>query len=98
MFDTLISSISGDAKTDAKTLAKYSHDASLIEIKPQIVIWPKDAEDVQVIVEWVNDHKEQYPDLSITARSGGTCMSGGSVNDSIILDFTKYMVCKIKND
>lgn len=28
--------------------------------------------------------------FNITGRSGGTDMSGGSINDSIILSFTKY--------
>jgi FAD binding domain. len=30
------------------------------------------------------------PELSITARSAGTDMSGGAINDSIIVDFSKH--------
>ncbi len=36
-------------------------------------------------------NKTAIPDLSITGRSAGTCMSGGAVNDSIIIDFTKHL-------
>jgi FAD/FMN-containing dehydrogenase len=35
-------------------------------------------------------HKKDQPGLSITARSAGTDMSGGAINDSIIADFNKH--------
>ncbi|MEI7632612.1 MAG: FAD-binding oxidoreductase, partial [bacterium] len=38
----------------------------------------------------VAKNKKSNPSLSLTARSGGTCMSAGAINDSIILDFAKY--------
>lgn len=87
----LTSVISGDVKNDDATLEKYSHDTSLFEIKPQVVVYPKDTKDVEAIVDWVNSHKSEDKSLSITARSGGTDMSGGSINDSIIVVFEKYM-------
>ncbi|MES2060042.1 MAG: FAD-binding oxidoreductase [Patescibacteria group bacterium] len=73
------------------TLDTYSHDASLFEIRPRVVIFPKDAEDVKAAVKFVGDHKSADPTLSITARSAGTDMSGGSIGSSIIMDFTKHM-------
>src|SRR3990167_4066916 len=84
----------GDVEDDEKTLLKYSHDASLLEVRPKVVIFPKDSEDVQNLVKWVNENsenKEKYPNLSITARCAGTDMSGGAIGESIILDFTRYM-------
>src|SRR5258706_479980 len=35
-------------------------------------------------------HKKDNPELSLTGRSAGTDMSGGSINDSIIVSFMKY--------
>ncbi|OGI68469.1 hypothetical protein A2738_01125 [Candidatus Nomurabacteria bacterium RIFCSPHIGHO2_01_FULL_42_15] len=81
----------GDVEDDAETLLKYSHDASLLEVRPKIVLFPKDSEDVKNLVKWVNENKQKYPDLSITARCAGTDMSGGAIGESIILDFTRYM-------
>ncbi|MBC7708375.1 FAD-binding oxidoreductase [Polaromonas sp.] len=69
----------------------YSHDASLFEIKPQVVMFPKDSADVQLLIKSVAASKPTIPDLSITGRSAGTCMSGGAVNDSIIIDFMKHL-------
>ncbi len=83
--------IEGDVLVSEDVLEKYSHDASLFEVKPKVVVLPKTREDIKKIVNWVSENKEKYGELSITARSGGTDMSGGVLNNSIILDFTKYL-------
>lgn len=81
----------GDVEDGEETLVKYSHDASLLEVRPKVVVFPKDSEDVKNLVKWVNENKQKYPGLSITPRCAGTDMSGGAIGESIILDFTKYM-------
>ncbi|MES3031828.1 MAG: FAD-binding oxidoreductase [Patescibacteria group bacterium] len=87
----------GDVEDSDETLTKYSHDASIFNIRPQVVVFPKDSLDVQNLVKWVNENSarqdlvEKYGKLSITARCAGTDMSGGAVGESIILDFTRYM-------
>ena len=81
----------GDIDDSVATLTTYSHDASLLEVYPQMVLFPRDNEDVKNLVKWVGENKEIYPNLSITARCAGTCMSGGAIGESIILDFTRYM-------
>lgn len=68
----------------------YSHDASLFEIRPELIVYPKDAADVQALVRAVAKEKSSKPNLSITARSAGTDMSGGAINDSVIADFTRH--------
>jgi len=83
--------IKGEVEDSDEILSKYSHDASIFEVRPKFVIFPKDSEDVQNLVKWVSENKEKHPELSITARCAGTCMSGGAIGESIILDFTKYM-------
>ncbi|HYH74760.1 MAG TPA: FAD-binding oxidoreductase [Candidatus Saccharimonadales bacterium] len=85
------SGFAGELADDAATKEFYSHDASLFEIKPQLVVSPKDTKDVQTLVTLVAKEKKNIPDLSVTARSAGTDMSGGAVNDSIIVDFNKHL-------
>lgn len=80
----------GDMDDSADTIETFSHDASMFEIKPQLIVAPKDAQDVETIVKTVAAAKKDNPDLSVTARSAGTDMSGGAINDSIIVDFKKY--------
>lgn len=81
----------GDLLTDEKSLDFYSHDASIFELKPQVVGMPKDADDVKTVVKFVADHKAEHPELSITPRSRGTDMGGGAIGQSIVLDISKYM-------
>lgn len=83
--------IKGDVDTTDETREFYSHDASLFELKPQVVVFPKDGEDVQAIVQFAREHKKDVPNLSVTARSRGTDMSGAAINDSIIMDTSRYM-------
>ncbi|HSD98476.1 MAG TPA: FAD-binding oxidoreductase [Patescibacteria group bacterium] len=82
--------VSGDVVTDEQTLTAFSHDASLFEVKPQAVVCPKNEKDVVDVIKFVSAQKKNHPDLSITGRSAGTDMSGGSINDSVLLSFTKY--------
>lgn len=81
----------GEIDTTDETRDFYSHDASLFELKPQVVTFPNDATDIKSLVSWVRDNKAAYPDLSITPRGRGTDMSGGAINDSIIMDLSKHM-------
>lgn len=90
-FEILRKRIEGDIHTDKETLRSRSRDTSIFTITPEIVIFPKTKQDIEQVVAFVNTYKEIYPSLSITARGAGTCMSGGPLNNSIILDFTRYL-------
>lgn len=81
----------GDISRDVAERDLHSHDASIYEIRPQLVIAPYDAGDVQIAVKAAHAHKTSHPTLSLTARGAGTDMSGGAVNDSVVMDFTKHM-------
>jgi len=91
-------SFSGELDDSAETKEFYSHDASMFEIVPEIIASPKTAEDVATLVKFVADNKKDNPELSITARSAGTDMSGAAINDSIIVDFNKHLTQLISMD
>lgn len=80
----------GDFDVSPRVLEAYSHDASLFEVLPKVVLYPRDAKDVERVIKVVNSMKRDHPELSLTARSAGTDMSGAAINDSIIVDFTRY--------
>lgn len=77
----------GEIENGEETLEKYSKDASLFEVRPKLVVFPKDAEDLKNLVKWVST----MPGESITIRAAGSCMSGGPLNESIIADVTRHM-------
>lgn len=77
--------------SDADDLKEhYSHDASLFEVVPELITMPRDTKDVQLLVRMVAEYKKKMPGLSVTARSAGTDMSGGAINESIIVDFNRH--------
>src|SRR5579885_909637 len=83
----------GDILNDAATLEQKSRDASLFKIKPQLVVFPKDADDLKYLITTVTEANKKLPaerHYSLTARSAGTDMTGGPLTESIVVDFTKY--------
>ncbi|MEX2008029.1 MAG: FAD-binding oxidoreductase [Candidatus Spechtbacterales bacterium] len=91
VLDHLKNVVEGEIKTDEKTRKKFSLDASLFQVPPQAVIFPKHSADVQALVKFVAHNKRDHPELSLTARSAGTDMSGGPLNESLIVSFTEHM-------
>ncbi len=96
----LKSKVSGEFSTEEKDLESNSRDASIFQIKPTAIYYPKNAKECSELVSYMNERKGAYPDLCITARAAGTDMSGGSVGEGIIASFTKYMnhIVEIKNN
>lgn len=80
----------GEIDESPATLDFFSHDASMFEIRPKMVVSPTDGKDIEKLVALVAKLKPTHKGLSLTARSAGTCMSGGAINDSIIIDFRKH--------
>lgn len=86
--------VNGEISTDIDTLEAASMDASIFKVMPDVVIAPANVKDVENVVSFVKnerqDHSVEGTELSITARSAGTCMSGGPLSQSIVLDFLKF--------
>lgn len=83
--------IHGDVADDDATLTTFSRDTSIFERRPEVVVFPKDADDVSRVVQFVHQAKEKGENVSLAARSAGTDMSGGPLTDSVAMVFTKYM-------
>lgn len=77
----------GEVFNDKKSLNLYSEDTSIFKITPQLVACPKDVPDLYTLIHYVHTRRGE---LSLTARSAGTDMSGGPLTDSIVIDMTKH--------
>jgi FAD/FMN-containing dehydrogenase len=90
----------GEIVDDDAALSADSKDASLFVVRPKLIVYPKDSEDIKALVRYVHEKKTAMPELSVTARAAGTDMSGGPLNDSIIADVTKHMsgIVKFEGD
>lgn len=91
LLENLKQNFHGEISTDPATLEHFSRDSSIYEIMPQLVVYPEDTEDIKNLVKFVNQNKVNYPDLSLTPRAAGTCMSGGTLNNSIIVSTTEHL-------
>ena len=89
--DELKKVVRGEVDDTPQTLEKYSTDASLFRVRPQVVVRPADAEDIQALVRFVTEKKKAGNDISLTPRAAGTDMSGGPLGASIVLDVTAHL-------
>ncbi|MBI2644205.1 MAG: FAD-binding oxidoreductase [Candidatus Wildermuthbacteria bacterium] len=81
--------VRGEVVDDENTLKKYSTDASIFEVRPRLVVFPKGKEDIKAIIHFIDVHPKEK--LSVTCRSAGSDMSGGPLNEGIIIDVSRYM-------
>jgi FAD/FMN-containing dehydrogenase len=85
-------SIKGRILSDKEILNYYSVDSSFYQVRPKLVVIPKNISDIIKIVKFANTNK-----LSVTARGGGTGLVGSALNNGIILvlkDLNKIKVSK----
>lgn len=84
--EVLRNQIKGDVLTDDYSLGMYATDASVYQIRPIVVVLPKDETDVKLAIK--NAHT---CGITILPRGGGTSLAGQTVGHSMIIDFSKYM-------
>ena len=101
--DDLRRVVRGEVDDSLAVLDKNSRDASLFRVVPKAVVRPADAADICAVVKFVTAEKKKLANpaedkvhgsksgLSITARAAGTDMSGGPLNDSIIVDMAAHL-------
>jgi FAD/FMN-containing dehydrogenase len=80
-----ISSLKIDYSVNENILEEYAYDKSIFKLKPKIVVFPKNIEEIKKLVNFAKENN-----LNLTCRSGGTDMSGGPLTDSGLIVFTKY--------
>lgn len=76
----------GEILSDDWNKVIYSVDASHYSIKPSVIVCPLDEYDLSKVCQY-----GYSKNISITARGAGTGLLGQSLNDNIIIDFTKHM-------
>ncbi len=79
-------SIEGDIRFDKITREIYSTDASIYKIMPICVVIPKTKEDIKSVIEIASENK-----IPVLPRGGGSSLSGQTVNEAIVIDFSKHI-------
>ena len=81
------SKFSGEFSTSDALRTVFSTDNSIYERKPQLIIFPKNNQDIQSVMEIL----KQFPNLNLSARGGGTGTNGQSLTEGIVLDLSRFM-------
>jgi FAD/FMN-containing dehydrogenase len=82
-------SFHGELFQDEQNIQKYSRDASIFQVRPALVAVPRDIHDLKTLIKFVATKKQEGVDIAIAPRGGGTCMSGGSLTQYIVVDMTQ---------
>lgn len=83
--------IKGDVSLENVDRERTARDTSLFYVKPEMVVYPKSSLDIGTLFEYVLKKKIEGYHIAVAMRSAGTCMTGGSLTFSIVVDTTKYM-------
>ncbi len=86
-----IQNFTGDIDTTDEARLAHARDASAFMVMPSTIVYPKNINDVIAVVKHVAEEKKTNPNINLSVRAGGTCMSAGSLNDGYMLNMTRYM-------
>jgi FAD/FMN-containing dehydrogenase/Fe-S oxidoreductase len=86
LVDDLDALVDGDVRFDSYTRQLYATDASAYERTPIGVVFPTGTEDVAAVVGYCAERE-----IPVLPRGGGTSLAGQTVNEAVVLDFTKHM-------
>ena len=75
-----------DVRAERADRLLYATDASIYEMEPVAVVFPRSAADVQHVLRVAGRHG-----VAVLPRGGGTSLAGQGVNHAIVLDFTPHM-------
>ncbi|WP_084039207.1 FAD-binding and (Fe-S)-binding domain-containing protein [Demequina sp. NBRC 110053] len=78
--------VDGDVDASARRRAEYSTDASNYRIPPAVVVFPRDADDLQAALD-----AARTAGASVTMRGGGTSVAGNSIGPGVVIDTSRHM-------
>ncbi|KQU50671.1 lactate dehydrogenase [Bosea sp. Leaf344] len=78
-------SLEGEVRFDAFTRGRYATDASIYQIIPQGVAFPRSEADIAAALQIAAEHG-----VPVIARGGGTSQNGQPIGDALILDLSRH--------
>jgi len=93
ILEDLTGVIDGELRCDPLTISMYSSDASLHQIAPLGVAFPRNREDVVTLAKYAAE--QQVP---LIPRGSGTGVAGGALGEGLVVDFSRHMNRVIATD
>ena len=83
--------ILGEAVSNEQVLEKYSTDGSILEIKPEIVIYPRVTNDIRKVARFCWQLAEKGHVMPITSRGSGSDITGAAIGKGIIVNTIAHL-------
>jgi len=87
--DQLKLSFKGDIDLSEAVKQVYSTDNSIYQLRPAVVIYPKDIKDLQSVAKLTQLKK--FEEIVVTPRGGGTGTNGQALTNGIVVDLSRHM-------
>jgi len=81
----------GEVTSSAEVRRHFAHDASILQMAPAIVVYPRSESDIRKTARFTWQLAERGRIMPITARGGGSNTSGSAIGSGILLVFTAHM-------
>jgi FAD/FMN-containing dehydrogenase/Fe-S oxidoreductase len=78
--------LAGEVRFDAFTRGRYATDASIYQIMPVGVAFPKSADDVAAALTVAREHG-----VPVIARGGGTSQNGQPIGPGLVIDCSRHL-------
>ncbi|CAO1652566.1 FAD-binding oxidoreductase [Salinibacterium sp. NYA9b] len=76
----------GEVDDSTRRRAEYSSDASNYRVVPQVVVFPRDTDDVLAALS-----VSRETGTPLTSRGGGTSVAGNAIGTGIVVDFSRHL-------
>lgn len=83
--------IDGEILTSDDALSYFSTDESILQLRPQIVVYPRSDKDIRKVARFTWQLSDKGRAVGMTARGMGTDQTGGALSDGIILALPAHL-------
>lgn len=84
--DSLAGSVEGEIRTDHVSRVLYSTDASIYQVVPQGIFFPRDVDEISAVLQIADEFE-----VPIIPRGGGSGLAGQAIGAGLIIDCSRHL-------
>ena len=89
----LTAAVKGEVDSSTRRRAEFSTDASNYRVVPEVVVFPRDADDLVAALKAARE-----AGAPVTMRAGGTSIAGNSIGPGVVIDTSRHMTAILSID
>ncbi len=84
--NVLRNNVAGEIRTDKVTRVLFSTDASIYQMEPLGVFFPRDVDEISACVQLANEYK-----IPVVPRGSGSGLAGQAIGSGLIIDCSRHL-------